>query len=144
MYAPRAEAPPALDASAGRVVVLDGDAVEAGAEVLVEAGHAQLRRHQLLRGNSPKERKMLDVAIICFESKSSFRETSAKIGAPGLVNFITAVAYHFCLKLPAVFTQPVSLTLADLCTCRMAEHPKYKSTGGLTEQMGHPVSHCMN
>ena len=75
-YAPRAEAPPALDAGSGRVNVLEGDAVEAGAEVLVEAGHAQLRRHQLLRGNGPKERKMLDVAIICFERKSSFRETS--------------------------------------------------------------------
>ena len=40
----------------------------------------------------------------------------AKFGAPGLVNFITAVAYHFCLSLPAAFTQPGALTLADLCT----------------------------
>ena len=37
------------------------------------------------------------------------------LGAPGLVNFITAVAYHFCPSLPAAFTQPGALTLADLC-----------------------------
>ena len=33
-----------------------------------------------------------------------------------MVNFITAVAYHFCLNLPAAFTQPGALTLANLCT----------------------------
>ena len=32
-------------------------------------------------------------------------QRSAKVGAPGLVNFITAVAYHFCPCLPAAFTQ---------------------------------------
>ena len=37
------------------------------------------------------------------------------MGAPGLVNFITAVAYHLCLNLPAAFYQPCALTLADLC-----------------------------
>ena len=31
---------------------------------------------------------------------------SAKRRAPGLVNFVAAVAYHFCLALPAAFTQP--------------------------------------
>ena len=31
---------------------------------------------------------------------------SAKRWAPGLVNFVSAVAYHFCLGLPAAFTQP--------------------------------------
>ena len=30
----------------------------------------------------------------------------AKRWAPGLVNFVAAVAYHFCLSLPAAFTQP--------------------------------------
>ena len=29
---------------------------------------------------------------------------SAKRWFPGLVNFVTAVAYHFCLALPAAFT----------------------------------------
>ena len=41
---------------------------------------------------------------------------SAKVGAPGLVNFITAVAYHFCPSLPEEFTQPGASTFADLCT----------------------------
>ena len=42
-------------------------------------------------------------------------QRSANVGAPGLVNFITAVAYHFCPSLPAAFTQPGASTLADLC-----------------------------
>ena len=40
----------------------------------------------------------------------SYIQRSAKIGAPGLVNFITAVAYHFCPSLPAAFTQPGAST----------------------------------
>ena len=40
----------------------------------------------------------------------------AKVCAPGLVNIIPAVAYHFCPTLPAAFTQPIASTLADLCT----------------------------
>ena len=31
---------------------------------------------------------------------------SAKRLRPGLVNFAVAVAYHFCLSLPASFSQP--------------------------------------
>ena len=31
---------------------------------------------------------------------------SAKRRSPGLVNFVTAVAYIFCLALPSAFTQP--------------------------------------
>ena len=46
---------------------------------------------------------------------SSVLQRWAKVGAPGLVNFITAVAYHFCSSLPAAFTQPGASTLADLC-----------------------------
>ena len=38
-----------------------------------------------------------------------------QVCAPGLVNFITAVAYHLCPSLPAAFTQPGASTLADLC-----------------------------
>ena len=34
----------------------------------------------------------------------------AKVGAPGLVNLITAVAYLFCLNLPAEFSQPGAAT----------------------------------
>ena len=42
----------------------------------------------------------------------------------GLVNFITALAYHFCLNLPAAFTQPGAPTLADLCRCKEREGEK--------------------
>ena len=40
---------------------------------------------------------------------------SAKRWAPGLVNFITSVSYHFCPSLPAAFTRPGDHLLADLC-----------------------------
>ena len=33
---------------------------------------------------------------------------SAKRRSPGLVNFVPALAYHFCLNLPAAFTKPFS------------------------------------
>ena len=32
-----------------------------------------------------------------------------------MVNFVPAVAYHFCLALPAAFTQPGALLLAEPC-----------------------------
>ena len=35
--------------------------------------------------------------------------------APGLVKFATAVAYHFCLNLPELFSQPGARGLADPC-----------------------------
>ena len=41
---------------------------------------------------------------------------SAKRLRPGLVNFVTAVAYHLCLALPAGFTQPGRSLFADPCT----------------------------
>ena len=43
-------------------------------------------------------------------------QRSAKVGAPSLVKFVPAVAYHFCLNLPAAFTQPGASILVDLCT----------------------------
>ena len=51
------------------------------------------------------------IALICVRSKyHNFEvktiERSAKVSAPGLVNLIPAVAYHFCLNLPAAFTKP--------------------------------------
>ena len=36
--------------------------------------------------------------------------------ALGLVNLVPALAYHFCLNLPAAFTQPVARLLVDPCT----------------------------
>ena len=41
----------------------------------------------------------------------------AKLPFPGLENFDTAVAYHFCLILPAAFSQPGNGNLAHPCIC---------------------------
>ena len=41
---------------------------------------------------------------------------SAKGWSPDLVNFVTAIAYHFCLALPAALTQPGDHLLAKPCT----------------------------
>ena len=35
--------------------------------------------------------------------------------SPGLVNFVSAVAYHFCQALPAAFTQPGDHLLDEPC-----------------------------
>ena len=35
---------------------------------------------------------------------------------PGLVNFVPAVAYQFCLNMPATFSQPGNGNLAQPCT----------------------------
>ena len=48
-------------------------------------------------------------------SKNPKKAKSARVGASGLVNFVTAVAYHLCPSLPAAFTQPGASTFADLC-----------------------------
>ena len=42
--------------------------------------------------------------------------TNTEIGAPGLVNFTSAVAYHFCPSLNAEFMKSEASTLANLCT----------------------------
>ena len=42
-------------------------------------------------------------------------QISAERRAPGLENFVPAVAYHFCLAFPAVFTQPGARLLAEPC-----------------------------
>ena len=39
----------------------------------------------------------------------------AKLPFPGLVNFVPAVAYHFCLILPENFSQPGNGILAQPC-----------------------------
>ena len=40
----------------------------------------------------------------------------AKRRSPGLANFNAAVAYHFCLALPAAFMQPGDGLLLELCS----------------------------
>ena len=41
------------------------------------------------------------------------------VDAAGFAKFVPALAYHFCLKLPAAFTQPGAPTLANLCNIRV-------------------------
>ena len=40
----------------------------------------------------------------------------AKLPFPGLQNFVTALAYHFCLNLPAAFSQPGNGLIEIPCT----------------------------
>ena len=35
---------------------------------------------------------------------------------PGLVNIVSAIAYHFCLNLPAAFSQPRNSLIVEPCT----------------------------
>ena len=41
--------------------------------------------------------------------------------APGLVNFVPALAYHYCLNLPAAFTLPGAHLLVEPCTLLTAQ-----------------------
>ena len=43
--------------------------------------------------------------------------------APGFVNFVPAVAYHFCLNLPAAFTQPGARLLVEPCMSHLPNSP---------------------
>ena len=43
-------------------------------------------------------------------------QSSAKRRFPGLVNFVTALACHFCLALHTLFTQPGDHFLSEPCT----------------------------
>ena len=52
---------------------------------------------------------------IHLESERVHVQSSAKRRRPGLVNFVSAVAYHSSLSLPAAFTQPGRSLLADPC-----------------------------
>ena len=42
-------------------------------------------------------------------------QCSTKRQSPGLVNFITALSYHFCLALPSAFTQPGAHLIEEPC-----------------------------
>ena len=73
--------------------------------------------------------------------KASQVQRLAKVGAPGLVNFITAVAYHFSPSLPAAFTQPGASTLADLCTIERA-FKSYVNQTQVSYHLCHSVVGC--
>ena len=45
----------------------------------------------------------------------SVQGTTKRLGS-GLVNFVTALAYHFCLNFPAAFTQPGDHLSAEPCS----------------------------
>ena len=50
-----------------------------------------------------------------FMSACPLLQGSAKRLKPGLVKFVPAVAYHFCLNLPGAFTKPGQSLLAEPC-----------------------------
>ena len=53
----------------------------------------------------------------CYEYDPDYSvQGSPKECFPGLVNFVTAVAYHFCLNLPRAFSQPGKHSFGDPCT----------------------------
>ena len=62
-----------------------------------------------LFGPAPSEihlsRLRLEVSPTCLADVVSLQR-QAKLDDVGLVNFVPALAYHFCLNLPAAFTQP--------------------------------------
>ena len=47
--------------------------------------------------------------------------------SPGFVNFFPALAYHFCLALPAAFTQPGDHLLAEPCSEGEGRAAKFSS-----------------
>ena len=52
--------------------------------------------------------------------------------APGLVNFIPTVAYHFCLNLPEILSQPCDDFLPHRCKRRtVREGAAYDASDGL-------------
>ena len=70
----------------------------------------------LLHGlQGPTAALPLRLKIYQGEIHEGFVLGSAKRWSPDLVNFATALAYHFFLALPAVFTQPKDNILAEPC-----------------------------
>ena len=54
--------------------------------------------------------------ILCFFGRLILQREEARHsiqGSAGLENFVTAVAYHFCLSFPAAFPQPGNGNLAE-------------------------------
>ena len=97
---------------------VDGDRADGERRGELHDGHAALRRNRAdirvrRRRGRQNERQGADLTIVTVQR-------SAKVCAPGLVNFIPAVGYHFCLNLTAGFMQPGASTLADLCNCNVA------------------------
>ena len=78
-----------------------------------EGGSPYLKAQQTLFENGPiRESQRMKATFLL----RVYIQSSAKRRRPGLVNFVSAVAYHSCLSLPAAFTQPGRSLLADPCT----------------------------
>ena len=58
---------------------------------------------------------ILQIEVINFV----YLQGSTERRSPSSVNFVTALAYHSCLALPAAFTQPGDLLLAEPCTLKL-------------------------
>ena len=68
-----------------------------------------------------------------YDVVKTFIQGSTNRQALGLVNF-TALAYHFCLNLPAAFTQPGARLLVEPC----------KGEQSINESFGVICSHSKN
>ena len=76
-----------------------------------EAGRTQEEEdHQQAQGDAPDRR--VSKQILC---PSTLYKAQLKRWTPGMVKFDPAVAFHFCLALPAAFTQPGAHFLTELC-----------------------------
>ena len=59
---------------------------------------------------------------------TSYIQGSTNRRALGLVNFVPALTYHFCLNLPAAFTQPGARLLVEPCRYLMRSQSRAQST----------------
>ena len=99
-----AASPPAGDNDDALLPPADDDAAQE--EPLLAARQGQVRAILTLYDDSKKNPSRLPFCV----------QRSAKVDATSSVNFISAVAYRFCLTWPAAFTQPGASTFDDLCT----------------------------
>ena len=95
---------------------------------LLQVGGGRLGRLQPdVRRRRPDEERRLrhrprrqegqgEVASHLFEGTEDYTQEWIKSWAPGLVNFVPALAYHFCLNLPEAFMKPGRSLFADPCT----------------------------
>ena len=90
-----------------------------GGESVLYDGHGGRRMGPEMRDRRRKGFFFSDA--LKFSPRGQARaQRSAKVGAPGLVNFISAVAYPFCPSLPAAFTQRTVHLIAEPCTLTWA------------------------
>ena len=64
------------------------------------------------------EDETIKLQLCTLSYTSNYIQGSTNRRAPGLGNFVPALAYHFCLNLPAAFTQPGARLLVEPCTFR--------------------------